>query len=203
MSKKKIIFKNKFECSEQLRVSNGITMIEYRQVVIEMPLAYGYLADCLSKIAENGKSLLSKTQKFRPNYYHEPDLDESIRAIQICFNEGRVDLIEKAARLLQGDKELLALIRLRDTVDMCTDLPDDEGCLSRVILPTKGAVLKVFELMYPELQKHFPKEKRQQAEWWKEAECDHLPQDRRAEDTPSVKFWLQELKGELPGPTNS
>lgn len=203
MPKKKII-SEKVKSSESLRGSKGIITISLKDIrPLEWALAYGYVADCLSTIAENGENLPNKPQKFSPNCLGQPDLEESILAIQICCNEGRVDLIEKAARLLQGDKELLALIRLRDTVEMCTDQYHEMYHTADVILPTKAAVREVFELMYPDLKEHFPKSKRQQAVWWKEAEYDHLPQDRRAEDTPSVKFWLQELKGELPGPTNS
>lgn len=197
---KKIIFK-KVKSSESLRGSKGITTIEYRP--LDMPLAYGYVADCLSIIAENGKSFSNDRQRYSSRHINIQSIEECIIAIQNCINEGQVDLIEKAARLLQGDKELLALIRLRDTVEMCTDLPDDEGRESRVILPTKPAVLIVFKFKFPELQKHFPKKKRQQAEWWKEAECDHLPQDRRAEDTPSVKYYLEEMNGNIPRAPNS
>jgi hypothetical protein len=192
MPKKKII-SEKVKSSESLRGSKGITIIEYQP--LDMPLAYGYVADCLSIIAENCKSLSSGRQRYSSRYINIPSIEECILAIQNCINEGRLDLIEKAARLLQGDKKLLTLIMLRDTVDMCTDVPDDEGCGSDVILPSKAAVLEVFKLRFPNHKEHIPTSKRQLAEWWKEAECGDLPQDRGAQDTQSVEFWLKDLKG--------
>lgn len=192
MSKKKK-FKKKFESSESLRGSKGITMIEYQP--LDMPIAYGYVADCLLIIAENGKSLSNDRQRYSSRYIKIQSIEECILSIQKCINEGRLDLIEKAARLLQGDKKLLTLIMLRDTVDMCTGVPDDEGCGSDVILPSKAAVLEVFKLRFPNHKEHIPTSKRQLAEWWKEAQCDDLPQDRGGQDTQSVEFWLKDLKG--------
>ena len=198
MPKKKII-SEKVKSSESLGDSKGIIMLKYRP--LEWPLAYEYVANCLYEIAKNDQSFYIPPHS--SGYHGKSGVEECVVTIQNCINEGRVDLIEKAARLLQGDKKLLALIRLRDTAAMCTDQYPEEYRTDDAILPTKAAVRKVFELMYPDLKEHFPTSKRQQAEWWAEVGYDHLPQDRRAEDTPSVKFWLQELKGELPGPTNS
>jgi hypothetical protein len=82
---------------------------------------------------------------------------------------------------------------LRKTANACEDYlywREQED----IIFPSKASVLQVFELMFPDLKEHIPASKRQLAEWWKEADLDHLPQDRGASNTEAVKCWLKKLK---------
>lgn len=199
MPKKKII-SEKVKSSESLRGSKGNIMAEIRS--LDQPVAYAYVANCLHIIAY-GKIL----HKGRFPYFYRygvQGVEECIITIKNCIKEGRLDLIEKAARLLQGDKKLLAIIWLRDTAERCVELPlDDDGCGFDPILPSKAGVLQVFRLTYPELEEHLPESPRQRAEWWKEIGYNNLPQGRAEQNTIRVKSMLQYLKGKLPGQPNS
>lgn len=189
MPKKKNI-SEKVKSSESLGGGEGYSTAIFRS--LDQPLAYAYVATCLHIIAYGE---ISQDHIYFPVSirYGKPGVEECIITIKNCIKEGRLDLIEKAARLLQGDKKLIALISLRDTIDRCVEVPfDEEGRGSDPILPTKAAVREVFELMFPDLKEHFPTSKRQQAEWWAEVGYETLPQDRGAKDPPNVKMWLRE-----------
>lgn len=178
MPRKKIILKkSKVDKHSPDFTNEGI-------VVIGLPLILEDVTDCLYNIGKFGKTFPEG---------HWPSLDYCLHIIQNCLNEERADLIEKAARLLQGDEKLLAMVMLRKTANACQDhlyWREEED----IIFPSKASVLQVFELMFPDLKEHIPTSKRQLAEWWKEADLDHLPQDRGASNTEAVKRWLKKLK---------
>jgi hypothetical protein len=119
--------------------------------------------------------------------------DYCIHLIQRCLNEGRTDLIEKAARVLQGDKKLIAQMMLKYTANRCEDHLEWRG-QEDIIFPSKSAVLEVFERWFPDLKDEIPTSKTQRAVWWQEAGLDHLPQDRHALNTDSVKLWHKLLE---------
>lgn len=178
MPRKKIIVKkSKSPEGEQINIWEGI-------VTLDLPLILDDVTDCLHNIGKYGKTFPEG---------HCPSLDYCIHIIQRCLNEKRADLIEKAARLLQGEKKLLAMVMLRKTANACQDhlyWREEED----IIFPSKASVLQVFELMFPDLKEYIPTSKRQLAEWWKEADLDHLPQDRGASNTEAVNRWLKKLK---------
>jgi hypothetical protein len=161
---------------------------------IDFPLTLNEVTDCLYSIGRHGQNSGEALDYLIP-------LAICINTIQKCLNEGHIDLIEKAARILQGDKKLIAMLRLRETADICSDYLYDRG-QDETIYASKASVLQVFALMHPDLKEQIPTSKRQLAEWWKEVDLDYLPQDRGAHNTESVNFWLKELK-EDPSRTRS
>ena len=153
-------------------------------IVLDLPLILEEVTDCLYNIGKYGKTFPEG---------HCPSLDYCIHIIQRCLNEKRADLIEKAARLLQGDKKLLAMVMLRKIANACEDHLYWREEEEDIIFPSKASVLQVFKLMHPDLSEQIPTSKRQLAEWWKEADLDHLPQDRGASNTEAVNRWLKKL----------